>query len=195
MNKLLAIPLLLAMILLPACGASGPVCLDVLEDGAAFRDIASGSEMTLDEYAAEYGVTVARYAALDLDGDGAEELALWLTLAANEYYGFLILHAGQDAVHGHMLNYRQFTDLKADGTFSYSAGVADHGVARLAFADGAYDAYTLSRLAWSESDGAQNVSRYIASEAVTQADFDEYIAAQAAKPDAAWQALTPAPSA
>ena len=73
----------------------------------------------------------ASYAVIDLDDNGKNELLIEydgagdtavLTLRDGEYIAYYI-------------SYRARTDLKEDGTMSYSSGASDSGVQRLTFTD------------------------------------------------------------
>ncbi len=145
-------------------------------------DTASKEEMYIHEYEERYGVTVINSAHIDLDGDRTYEDVLWLKAGSNEYYGFLIVHYTDERAYAYELPYRAFTELKYDGTFSFSSGVADHGIGRISF-DG--DTYTINKIAYSESDSLTPIiSYYIEGESVSKEDFEEYLKEWGKKPNA-----------
>lgn len=78
-----------------------------------------------------------RFAVLDLDGDGEEEVILWIVVNDALDYGFEILRYQEGTVCGYTLGYREFMQLKSDGTFIYSGGYADWGIAKLRFSEDA----------------------------------------------------------
>lgn len=80
-------------------------------------------------------VGVDKFTIIDLDGDGEDEIVLWIQVNGVVDYGFEVLHYQDGTVYGSTLPYRAFMDLKADGTFLYSSGAADSGVGRLKFAE------------------------------------------------------------
>ncbi|MBQ8248345.1 MAG: hypothetical protein IJY93_00480, partial [Clostridia bacterium] len=133
-------------------------------------------------YEERYGVTVINSAHIDLDGDRSYEDVLWLKVGSNEYYGFLIVRYTDERAYAYELPYRAFTELKSDGTFSFSSGVADHGIGRISF-DG--DTYTINKIAYSESDSLTPIiSYYIEGESVSKEDFEEYLKEWGKKPNA-----------
>lgn len=107
----------------------------------------------------------------------------------SEIYGFLVLRVWDSgSVSGYVQTYRSLTGLKSDGTFSYSSGALDHGVARLRF-HGSYS--ELEVLAGSESDGSGHVLRYtVDGQTATAEDFEAALAEQEAKADAVWYDFT-----
>lgn len=92
-------------------------------------------------------VEPTKFTFLDLDGDGENEIVLWLQINGISDYGFEILHAQEGAVYGYTLPYRAFMDLKTDGTFSFSSGAADSGIGKLRFAE---DGYTIEEQGYGE---------------------------------------------
>ena len=80
-------------------------------------------------------VTVAatKFAVMDLDNDGQNEIILWIQINSISDYGFEILRYQEGAVYGYTLQYREFMDLKTDGTFIFSDGAADSGKGKLSF--------------------------------------------------------------
>ena len=124
---------------------------------------------------------VSKYSVIDLNGDGASELVLWLNRGTNEYVGFLVLYDENTTVYVHLLYYRQFSNLKEDGTFGFSGGVSNHGIGRIDFEG---DKYTIRSLAYCESADNQNVSYFVDGKSVTKAAFEAYQSAQNSKPDA-----------
>lgn len=92
-------------------------------------------------------VEPTKFTFLDLDGDGENEIVLWLQINNISDYGFEILHAQEGAVYGYTLPYRAFMDLKTDGTFSFSSGAADSGIGKLRFAE---DGYTIEEQGYGE---------------------------------------------
>lgn len=80
-------------------------------------------------------VRVDKFTVVDLDGDGENEVVLWILVNEVSDYGFEILHYQEGTVYGNTLSYRSFYDLKADGTFWWSGGAANSGVGRLTFAE------------------------------------------------------------
>lgn len=110
----------------------------ILLGGKSFFHREQGKDMTLTEFCeylgtiAETKVSFSNYAFADLDADGSPELLLGIVFNDELAYGTLVLHCG-DVVTGYEFTYRQLMDVKQDGTFRYSGGAADNGIARLEF--------------------------------------------------------------
>lgn len=134
---------------------------------------------------------VDRFAVLDLDGDGEEEVILWIVVNDALDYGFEILRYHEGTVCGYTLGYREFMQLKSDGTFIYSGGYADWGIAKLRFSE---DACLTDRRYCVEShcNSERNLEiQYLADgEPYSAAEFDEDVRRQDAKSDAVWYELT-----
>lgn len=81
---------------------------------------------------------VTKFAIVDLDGNGAEELVLCINANGSSDYGFEILYYHDQEVYGFTMVYRQFLELKTDGTFKASGGASDTGVYRLELYEGGY---------------------------------------------------------
>ena len=78
--------------------------------------------------------TITRFALLDLDGDGADELVLNIDFSGEEEYVILTCYDG--AVYANQIVYRGFLSPKADGTVAWSNGAFDNGYARFRFENG-----------------------------------------------------------
>ncbi|MDE5748888.1 MAG: hypothetical protein K2I21_15095 [Acetatifactor sp.] len=81
---------------------------------------------------------VTKFTIIDLDGNGEDELVLWIQANEDLDYGFEILFYQDQEVYGFTLPYRAFIDLKTDGTFDYSGGMYDQGTGRLQFSERGY---------------------------------------------------------
>lgn len=103
-------------------------------------------EMTVSEYCEAFGqesgitVTVPKFTVVDMDGDGVNEIVLWLLVNGNNDYGTLVLRYQGGTVYGTSFSYRQLYNLRRDGTFDYSGGAADDGTAVLKFTESGADA-------------------------------------------------------
>ena len=108
------------------------------------RDQAEG--MTIQEYCnsnydmVEADFRITQYALSDLDHDGTPELILWENINGVDDCGFLVIrYDGNGGAVGYEFSYHQLIDLKYDGTFGYSGGVASTGFATLTFNDSSWE--------------------------------------------------------
>lgn len=85
---------------------------------------------------------VTKFTILDLDGNGEDELVLWIQANEDLDFGFEILYCQDQEVYGFTLPYRGFMDLKTDGTFDTAGGIEDsedyYGVGRLRLSERGY---------------------------------------------------------
>lgn len=164
----------------------------ILRGEDAFYDTDTKQRAYLTDWLRTNEMSVSKYSVMDLNGDGASELVLWLNRGTNEYVGFLVLYDKNTTVYAHLLYYRQFSNLKIDGTFGFSGGVSNHGIGRIDFEG---DKYTIRSLAYCESADNQNVSYFVDGKSVTKAAFEAYETTQNSKPDAIWveHSIEPAP--
>ncbi len=129
--------------------------------------------------------TITRFALLDMDGDGADELVLDIDYSGEEEYVILTCYDG--AVYANQIVYRGFLSPKADGTFEWSNGAFDNGASRARFENGVlvYDDFAAV-----SSDDSGSVTYTLNGESVSEEDFDAFIAEQNAKDDLAWTDFT-----
>ena len=129
--------------------------------------------------------TITRFALLDMDGDGADELVLDIDYSGEEEYVILTCYDG--AVYANQVVYRGFLSPKADGTFEWSNGAFDNGASRARFENGVlvYDDFAAV-----SSDDSGSVTYTLNGESVSEEDFDAFIAEQNAKDDLAWTDFT-----
>lgn len=91
-----------------------------------------------DDLAAE----VTKFAIIDLDGNGENELVLWIQYLGDRVYGYEILFYQDQEVYGFTLPARGFMNPKTDGTFETAGGIEDsddyYGVGRLIISEKSY---------------------------------------------------------
>ena len=125
--------------------------------------------------------TITRFALLDLDGDGADELVLNIDFSGEEEYVILTCYDG--AVYANQIVYRGFLSPKADGTFEWSNGSFDNGASRACFENGVlvYEDFA------SMSEGSDGNAVYtLNGESIDEAAYSAFLDEQAAKDDLAW---------
>ena len=162
-------------------GKSDFICTDLGNKSLNISEI--GQVITDDESDA---VNAVKFAVLDLDADGEDEIILWLQNGTYDC-GFEILHAQSGEVYGYTLWYRAFMELKADGTFEFSGGAADSGIGKLNFSE---TGYSVDGQAYSQSSYDANnelaVQYFIDHEPCSENEFYDRINAQEQKADAEW---------
>ena len=91
---------------------------------------------------------VIKFTIVDLDGNGENEIVLWIQSNNGLDYGFEILYFQYQEVYGFTLPYRGFMHLKTDGTFYSSGGMDNRGIRKLRFSE---RGYTIEDVSDSES--------------------------------------------
>ena len=166
-------------------GKSNFICTDLANKSLNISEI--GQVITDDESAA---VSAVKFAIVDLDDDGEDEIVLWLQ---NGMYdcGFEILHDQNGEIYGYTLWYRAFMELKTDGTFVFSGGAADSGIGKMSFSE---IGYSVNSQAYSQSsydaDNELTVEYFINHESCSENEFIDRLNAQEQKADAEWYDLT-----
>lgn len=128
--------------------------------------------------------TITRFALLDLDGDGADELVLAIDYSGDEEYVVLTCYDG--AVYANQVVHRGFLTPKADGTVAWSNGAFDNGYARFRFENGVlvYDDFAVM------IDNGSSVTYTLNGENVSEEVYNAFTAEQDAKDDLAWTDFT-----
>lgn len=125
--------------------------------------------------------TIKRFALLDLDGDGADELVLNIDFSGEEEYVILTCYDG--AVYANQVVHRGFLTPKADGTVAWSNGAFDNGASRARFENGVlvYEDFS------SMSEGSDGNAVYtLNGESIDETAYSAFLDEQAAKDDLAW---------
>lgn len=133
-------------------------------------------------------LTVKQFAVIDLDHDEIPEVILWLSIEENEYAGFEILRYQEGAVYGYTLWYREFEELKDDGSFVFSGGAFDWGMGTISFTN---ESYKVDPITYCEPDSQQNTIFFVEKERAAGADFNAAFEQWDAKAPAVWAAFTP----
>ena len=164
----------------------------VLENNAEFYSTDSKKSYLLQDFLTNeeiYGTTFDPYnfSVLDMNGDGAPEVVLELTVNGDPQF-FEILHAIGDQVYGYLIPFRGLESLKADGKYMYSGGYADYGWAEMTLTA---DGQSMSQLGFCESVTSADMSTitenyYIDGAMVDKDAFNAYMEEQTAKADAEW---------
>lgn len=156
----------------------------VLLDGEAYIPMTEDARMPAEWKA-------VRFTVLDMDGDGVTEVVVELA----EWEAFVVLTwGGGSDVYGGEIVYRGLMNLKDDGTFTFSSGAMDNGVATMAFCSGGTDGLHVGHLPLAESrteeDGSVTYWLDGGAESTDEAGYEAVIAQQDAKLDALWYDYT-----
>ncbi len=175
--------------------------LDAFRDvlaGGSFTDSFSGIPLQIDTsdntISDSFGIVSApiHFLLLDLDGDGIQELLLWLRVGQDEYGGFWVLRYEEDRVAGYNLTFRNFDKLKQDGTYQVSNSPEDYGIGRIQFVEDTWEfIYTARCKAALDDDG--NVVEYACTIDGAPGTMEEFNAAfdrHLEKPSAVWLEYT-----
>lgn len=129
--------------------------------------------------------TIWRFAVADLNGDGEAEAILQVIDAAGDMGGYMLLHQEKDAVHGYIAGYRDFENLKTDGTYSCSNPMGtDLSVCRACFDNGSYFPEPIIRCC--TQDNWETVSCFIAEKPVSEEAYQAAMVQQDEKQAAEW---------
>ncbi len=185
----------------PAPAEPSPVLedwmLEVLRGERTFRrTYGDGGEFTIhqlrtffygDPSEIQITITVGKFAILDLDGDGQNEL---IVFPAGEdqylysYVGYLILRQQGDEIAAYAPGWRSIGDLKADSTFHWSSSGFHTGIGRVRFTeDGGLE---IEDITWFELHSEYDERYFVDG---VQASREEFLAAQDAhdaKPEPVW---------
>ena len=126
---------------------------------------------------------------VDLDGDGAEEVVLHVGDVAADMGGYLVLHwAGPGDVRAYSSYWRNFWDLKTDGTFCYDYYTGISGTARASFPAPGYtmEQHSIVEAYYPNIDPDSGGGTFtVNGQSATQEEYDAAVEVQNAKPDAA----------
>lgn len=164
--------------------------VDVVMQHDSYFDLDKG-EMTsplqfLNDFSETTGMSVnfLKQAAIDFDGDGEAELALWIRVGDFNDYGLLVLHYDGSRVEGRSFPHRQMGEPKTDGTFHWSGSAGYNGVSRLRFGPDGWEQEVLFQVDYNMDTAS---SQYMVDGAeATQEEFDRAMDQQNAKEDPAW---------
>lgn len=165
---------------------------DCGKDGEVYRSVnieTIKKTFTVDEN--ENAATVPKFAIVDLDGDGMNEIVLWVRYGDYDE-GFEVLYYREGEVYGYHFWYRAFRGLKADGTFDGSGGATDTAIMSMEFTE---DGYVIDTLYESVSSGGYSgneykIQYYANGEPISEEEFDEAVKRQGEKPDVVWHERT-----
>lgn len=108
-------------------------------DGDRSVNVENIGEVVSDE---DLAAEVTKFAIIDLDGNGENEIVLWIQIYGDRVFGYEILFYQDQKVYGFTLPARGFMSPKTDGTFDTAGGIEDsddyYGVGRLIISEKSY---------------------------------------------------------
>lgn len=167
-------------------GQSNFICTSLENESLHISEI--GRAVTDDD---SVTVSATKFAMIDIDGDGEDEVVLLLQINGISDYGFEILHYRNGEIYGYTLPYRAFMNLKTDGTFLFSGGAADYGIGKMTFSE---TGYSVRALAYSQSGYDENneltIQYFVNDESCSEDEFNDVISGQEQKADVEWYDLS-----
>ncbi len=126
------------------------------------------------------------FSVVDLNGDGEDEVILFVVGVAGDMGGKVILHQIGDKVYGYTTDNRTLVDLKMDGSYSYSdpTGVTEVGIA--AIVDFSEDEYTIDKITYATGTYKGWDSFVAEHQSVTEEDYLDAVSRQDQKQNAEW---------
>ena len=131
-------------------------------------------------------MAIQRFAVVDLDQDGVDEMVLYVCGVAGDMGGYLVLYQNGSWIDGFKIGWRSFWELKTDGTFSWSSPTGqDNGWAY--YPDSYSNGWVMEELSRMHSSwGEPDATFSIGGEEVTEEEYRDYDQRQRAKPDVVW---------
>ena len=125
----------------------------------------------------EQTAKVDKYAFVDMDKDGIEELVIYTT---SDYGAYVILHYENNKVYGYMIGVRSLENLKTDGSFMGSSGANSNEYSRMTFNKNSYSIKTEAVY-----DGTDKIYK-INNEKVSEKEIKEYVENWNKKENVSW---------
>ena len=133
---------------------------------------------------------VWEYSMVDLNGDGENEVILFVVGVAGDMGGKVILHQIGNKVYGYTTDNRTLMDLKMDGSYSYSdpTGVTEVGIA--AIVDFSEVEYTVDKITYATGT-YKGWDTFVADQQpVTEEEYLDAVSVQDQKQNAEWYEFT-----
>lgn len=126
------------------------------------------------------------FAVVDLNGDGEDEVILFVVGAAGDTGGKVILHQVGDTVYGYITDDRTLVDLKTDGTYIFSdpTGVTEAGIA--AITDFSEIGYTVDKISYETGTYEGWNSFVVNHHPATEEEYLDAVSKQEKKQNAEW---------
>ena len=162
-------------------------CLKVIQGDQQFYNVYTGAYMDFNHLRETVTLdnlpfSIQQFAMVDLTGNGVKEVVLQFSLAENNQAGFIVLHDQDGTIYSYPIVNRAMSDLKADGTFTFSSGASDWGIGSLILSS---DDYEIKKISYCE-DSLFFVNKHPAK----QIDFENAVQQQMNKENARWYSFT-----
>ena len=130
------------------------------------------------------------FSVVDLDGDGGEEVILFVVGVAGDMGGKMILHQIGDEIYGYKSDNRTLVELKTDGTFEFSdpTGVVEGGFGSIT--DFSERGYTIDKISYGTGTYEGWNTFVVDHQSATEEEYFDAAAIQNEKPDAEWYDFT-----
>ncbi|MDF2511919.1 MAG: hypothetical protein K0S04_1785 [Herbinix sp.] len=167
----------------------------VIQNEDEFYNSDENKKLLLEDYLKEnfqgMQLELAHFTVIDMDNDNIPEVILELSIDGYpEFYEILHYSNSDEQVYGFKFVYRGLEQLKTDGTFWASSGVADNECDKLKFSNGVYETITLAHSESKQDSNGMTVSHYIDNRTVTEEEFDSFSQKQNEKDDVVWTEVT-----
>ena len=167
-------------------GKSNFICADLANRSLNISEI--GQVVTDDD---SVTINATKFAIIDIDGDGENEVVLGLQINGISDSDFVILHYQNGEIYGYTLVYRAFMNLKTDGTFIFSSGSADWGIGRISFSEAGY---SINEQAYCQSGHDSNneltVQYFVNDASCSEDEFNDAVNSQEQKANVEWYDLS-----
>ena len=126
------------------------------------------------------------FSVVDMNGDGEDEVILFVVGAAGDTGGKVILHRIGDKIYGYITDNRTLVDLKTDGTYNFSdpTGVVEAGIAAItAFSE---TGYTVDKISY-ETGTYEGWNTFVVDhQLATEEEYLDAVSKQDKKQNAEW---------
>lgn len=130
------------------------------------------------------------FSVVDLDGDGEEEVILFVVGVAGDMGGRMIFHQIGDKIYGYKTNYRTLLELKTDGTFNFSdlSGLLEGGIGTIS--DFSEHGYTIDKITYATGTYEGWDTFVVDHQPATEEEYIDAEAIQNEKPSVTWYDFT-----
>lgn len=157
----------------------------ILAGTASFYSVDAAAEVTVEQLNLTLGddigsgVKVSAFSIADLNGDGEDEVLIWLIVDTNHSYGYTVLHHIGNTVYGYTVPYQSLVDLKRDGTFSFYRSANNRGSSSMSFTETGYELEKITYRSGTDTYFVDGIG-------ATEEEFSLAVSRQSDKSRASW---------